>query len=121
MKTSKWNKILFMITIVIFAITFSGTAFAVLSHPNRYVRSVDITKDLAIIWFTGEQIGFSNCNRSGPEHHAVACYLSEPYCDKVVSIALAARLADQQVEFSISGSCVQSFNKIGRFRLEHTR
>jgi len=77
---------------------------------------VDITKDLAIIWYSdgaNRQAQPVSCN----QYPAISCKHQDKFCEAVISVALAAKLGNKQVEFNHSGHCNGSFSEVGRFRM----
>ncbi len=91
----------------------SSVAFAALSNANRSVIQVDAMDTQTIFVFDQDHV--TSCTHKA----AAMCSPTNPGCENMKDLALAALLSGRQVEFDLApGQCVSGFPVLSRFRIK---
>lgn len=100
---------------MLFAVTLSGASYAALQNTARSVYTIDIMTNAVIIWVgSRDVIGLpDSCNK----YKVASCAVGSAYCNMMLSVAISAKMADKNVEFSYSGTCNGAMADVNRFRM----
>lgn len=105
------------IAAIVSAYLFCASANAALPNESKEVTKIDITKTSVIFVIAGGSSNIVGAHEDCNQHGAVSCPTGEKYCDHMLSVGLAAKLAGKKVEFTLENNCHGSFPELGRFRM----
>lgn len=81
---------------------FAATVYA-LNNDQITITRVEVTRDQVLIWTNAALSARPACSTVTT---IMGCSLEEPYCERAMSVALAAQMSGREVDAQLTNTCV---------------